>query len=280
MTHPPYRHDGPDRDQPQYAAGSGAQPGQAAYCYRHHDRQTGLRCQRCDRPACHECLNEAPVGYQCHDCVRDGRASVRQPTRARSMAAHYRTVGPVTAGLIAINVLMYVVTAVDARSIQNNQYSEIFFQLAMWPPAVEAGELWRIVTAGFLHFGLVHLAVNMLSLWIIGRDLEVALGRVRYLAIYLLAGIGGSLAVLWFGAQNSLLAGASGSVFGLLGALGVVLVVTRQPLNGLIAVLVLNAVISLTPGISLLAHAGGLVTGVFVALAVLPWNRIRSARRR
>ncbi|GAB3312651.1 rhomboid family intramembrane serine protease [Epidermidibacterium keratini] len=280
MTHPPYPNEGPEQGPPQYAAGAGAQPGQAASCYRHQDRQTGLRCQRCNRPACHECLNEAPVGYQCNDCVREGRASVRQPSRAKSMAARYRSVGPITAGLIAINVLMYVVTAVDARSISNNQFSEIFFQLAMWPPAVEAGQWWRLVTAGFLHFGLIHLGVNMLSLWIIGRDLEVALGRVRYLAVYLLAGIGGSLAVLWFGGANSLLAGASGSVFGLLGALGVVLVITRQPLNGLIAVLALNAIISLTPGISLLAHLGGLITGVLVALAVLPWNRIRAARRR
>lgn len=250
--------------------------GAPAVCYRHPDRQTGLACTRCGRPICPECLQPAPVGFHCPSCVSEGRASVRRPSTVRTAVARARSRPVVSLTLIGLNVLMYVVTAVQAASINANQNSQVFLDLAMWGPLVDAGELWRLVSSTFLHYGVTHLAVNMLSLYLIGAGIEHYLGRWKYLAVYLVAGIGGSLAVYLF-TPMAVAAGASGSVFGLLGAAGVILIRTKQNLNQLIGILVLNLFISFLPGISLAAHAGGLLVGA--ALTYLLLSVDRRARR-
>lgn len=253
MTHPP------SAGAPVPQEGYGA----PAYCYRHPDRRTGLSCTRCERPICPDCLTPASVGFQCPDCVAEGQASIRRPSATRTAIARSRVQPIVTYGLIALNLLMYVVTVVQAGSITDNQLSGLFQDLAMWGPLVENGEVWRLGSSTFLHYGLTHVAVNMLSLYLIGRDIEQVLGRWRYLAVYLLAGIGGSLAVLLF-TPNAIVAGASGSVFGLLGAAGVIMLRNKQNLQPLIGILLLNVFISFLPGISLAAHAGGLIVGALV----------------
>lgn len=246
--------------------------GAPAHCYRHPDRQTGLACTRCERPICPDCLHPASVGFHCPECVADGRASVRQPSAARTAMALSRTRPVVTYGLIALNVLMYLVTAAQAGSIASNQRSPLFVDLVMFGPAVNDGQLWRLLTATFLHYGLTHVAVNMLSLYIIGRDIEQVLGRWKYLAVYLIAGIGGSLAAYLF-TPYSAVAGASGSVFGLLGAAGVIMIRNKANLQSLIGILVLNLAISFLPGISMAGHIGGLLTGALVTFLVLPRRR-------
>lgn len=265
MTHPP------SAGAPHPAEGYGA----PAHCYRHPDRQTGLACTRCERPICPECLHPAAVGFHCPDCLAEGRASVRQPSVRRTALARSRVQPVVTYGLIALNVVMYLVTVVQSGSVNRNQFSGLFDRFAMWGPLVEQGEIWRMGTATFLHYGLTHVAVNMISLFIIGREIEQALGKGRYLLVYLVAGLGGSLAVLLF-TPNAVVAGASGSVFGLLGAAGVLMIRNKANLQPLIGILVLNAVISFLPGISLAAHVGGLLVGAaltFLLLQLAPARR-------
>lgn len=246
-------------------------------CARHPDRPTGLRCVRCERPACPDCLREASVGYQCVDCVAEGNKSVRPArntggARTRS-SARSLVVVPV---LVGINVLVFAITALQAGSIVENQRSDLFVQGTLIPGAVAAGEYWRLLTSGFLHFGNyggygpVHLVFNMFALWVIGRDLEVALGRARFLVVYLLALLGGSAAVMLFGDPMGSVAGASGAIYGLFG--GIAVVVFKAKLNPapVLTLLGINIFLSVAlPGISLLGHLGGLVVGVAATAAMV-----------
>ncbi len=234
----------------------------APTCWWHPDRQTGLRCTRCERPACPDCLREASVGYQCIDCVQAGRRQQRaQQSSYRKSGFGYRTIAGarasahavVTPVVIALNVLVYVVTAAQAQSVMGNADADVFQHGVLLPPAVAVGDWWRLLTAGFLHYGPVHLAVNMLALWLLGRDLELLLGKVRYSTVYLLALVGGGVAV-----------------YGILG--GVLVAVLRLKLNlaPIIGIIIINLVISVSiPQISLLGHLGGLVAGAALTAAMV-----------
>ncbi len=128
-----------------------------------------------------------------------------------------------------------------------------------------AGQWWRVVTGAFLHIGPLHIALNMLALWVLGRDLELVLGRGRFLALYGLSLLGGSAAVLLFSPPAGAVAGASGAIFGLFSGLLMVLLRLRRPVGQVVAVIVLNLVLSFSiPGISIAGHIGGLVTGAVV----------------
>jgi membrane associated rhomboid family serine protease len=210
----------------------------------------------------------ASVGFQCPECVRGGNASVRSVRSGRLRAAADRW-GAVTLSLIGINVAMFLVTAASAvangASPLDNYDSPLFDALAQAPGYVIAtGEWWRLITAAFLHFGLIHLVFNMLALLLFGAELERAIGRGRFLTLYLVSALGGATAIQLF-APNVLAAGASTAIYGILGGLGVVFVASRQSLRGLIQLLVINLLISLLPGISLIGHLGGLVAGALTA---------------
>lgn len=244
------------------------QPPQLPACVRHPDRPTGLRCVRCDRPACPQCLRDASVGYQCVDCVNEGRRTVRTPVTIAGARLSTRPV--VVPTLVALNVLIYAVTAAQAGSLGSNSNAPLFDSWLLWPiGAVSFDEPWRLITAGFLHFGPIHLAFNMIALWIIGQDIEPVLGRARFLAVYGLSLLGGSVAVFVFDNPNRGTAGASGAVWGLMGAL--LILVLRLKLNAqrVLAVIAINAVISFLPGISLLGHLGGFVAGCLATGALL-----------
>ena len=211
----------------------------------------------------------ASVGFQCPECVREGNASVRR-VRGGGLQAAGRRWGAVTLTLIAINVAMFLLTAVSAASIGfsplDNAQSPVFDALSQWPYGVTLfGEWWRPLTAAFLHIGLLHLVMNMLGLLIFGSELERALGRWRFLALYLLSVLGGAVAIQLFGDPRVPVAGASTAIYGLLGALGVLMLVRRQDLRGLIALIGINIAISFLPGVSLLGHLGGLVAGALTA---------------
>jgi membrane associated rhomboid family serine protease len=179
--------------------------------------------------------------------------------------------------LVAVNVAVYLWTAFDAGSVQHNFDSPLFDAWALWPPAVWAGQWWRLVTAGFLHFGPLHIGVNMWSLWVIGKDLERFLGRPRFLAVYVIGLLGGSVSSLFFAAPNSVTAGASGAVFALMGGLTVLLHRLRLSLRPALIMIAINLVFSVAvPGISLSGHVGGLLVGAAVTALML--RRARSAR--
>lgn len=247
----------------------GAQvPWPVQVCARHPDRETGLRCVRCDRPACSACMREASVGYQCIDCVAQNARSGRRGTTVAGAEPSGRSV--VIPVLVAINVAVYAVTVAQAGSLNSNASAQLFQQWGLWPTAVAGGELWRLFTSGFLHFGPIHLAFNMIALWVIGRDLEQVLGRTRFLAVYLVSLLGGSLSVFLFDHSEAMTAGASGAVFGLMGGLAVVLLRLRRSPGPALTIIVLNVVISfVVPGISILGHLGGLVFGTLATAGMV-----------
>lgn len=248
----------------------------APVCVRHPGRETSVRCTRCDRPACPTCLREASVGYQCVDCVAEGART--QPRAATVAGAEPSDRSVVVPALIAINVVIFAVTVAQSGSLANNAYAPLFQQWGLWPTAVADGSWWRLFTSGFLHFGPIHLAFNMIALWVIGRDLEQVLGRARFMVVYLVSLLGGSLAVFLFAAERSMTAGASGAVFGLMGGLAVVLLRLRRSPRPALTIILLNVVISfVVPGISILGHLGGLVFGAAVTAGLVYAPRDRRA---
>ena len=223
-------------------------------------------------------MNPAAVGFQCPDDVRAGNAAVRQPRRTTGLRVAGRRFGPVTLVLIAVNVAVALATAGSALSVGVDPLrsfaSPLRTALATSPAAVDAGEWWRVATSAFTHVSPVHLVLNMLALLVFGSELERTLGRARYLTVYLVAALGGAAAIQLFAPWYQGVVGASGAIYGLLGAFGVVLVQQRQDLRGLLALLAINLAVSFFPGVSWQGHVGGLVAGALTA-AVLVYARRR-----
>lgn len=232
-------------------------PAEAPTCYRHPGRQTYLRCNRCERYICADCMRSAAVGHQCVECVEEGARTIRQP-RTR-FGGRERAGRPlVTYALIAVNVLVFIVQ----MAVGNLEK-----QLSLWPPAVADGQLYRLVTSAFLHYGATHLLLNMWALYVVGPPLESWLGRLRFGALYALSGLGGSVLVYVL-TLNSATAGASGAIFGLFGATFVVGKRLALDVRWVVVVIVINLVFTfVAPAISWQGHLGGLVTGAVVAAA-------------
>jgi membrane associated rhomboid family serine protease len=227
-------------------------------------------------------MTPAAVGFQCPECVREGRASVRAPKRTGGLRSAGRRWGPVTIGLIAVNVALFVVTAVSAGLAGNNPLdnyaSPVWYALAEVPVLVQLGDVWRVVTAAFVHVGPLHLVLNMLALLVFGSELERGLGRWRFAALYAVSVLGGAAAIQLFGSPGDYVAGASTAIYGLLGALGVLLLANRQDVRGLLTLLAINVLISFLPGVSLLGHLGGLVAGALTAAILVLTRRNRTAQ--
>jgi membrane associated rhomboid family serine protease len=222
-------------------------------------------------------MTPAAVGFQCPECIQEGRASVRAPKRTTGLRTAGRRWGPVTLGLIAVNVALFVITAISAalagNSPLNNYASPIWYALAQVPVLVQLGDAWRVVTAAFVHVGPLHLALNMLALLVFGSELERGLGRWRFGALYAVSVLGGAAAIQLFGSPGQAVGGASTAIYGLLGAIAVLMLFRRQDLRGILTLLVINIVISFLPGISLLGHLGGLVAGAASAAVIVVFRR-------
>ncbi|MBO0692539.1 MAG: rhomboid family intramembrane serine protease [Acidimicrobiaceae bacterium] len=230
-------------------------------CYRHPGRVAGAVCRRCERPICTECMRAAPVGWQCAECVRrDSRRSPVVRWRPGEGRLGNTRLTPVVIALIALNTVIYLASSGNRTSI------EVRFGVA--PLLIHQGEWYRLITGAFLHANLQHLLFNMFSLAIIGAPSEVLLGRTRFLATYLLAGLGGSVASYLFGSPNIVAVGASGAIFGLFGAYFVLARRRGFDLRTVSILIVINLVISFAdPGVDWLGHLGGLVVGAVVAWA-------------
>ena len=238
-------------------------PAEAPTCYRHPDRPTYLRCNRCERPICPDCMRSAAVGHQCVDCVQEGARTVRQPRT--QFGGRERSGAPVlTYVLIGLNVVAFVLQLA---------VGDLERQLALWPPGVAHGQWYRLVTSAFLHYGAMHIAFNMWALYVVGPPLEIWLGRLRYGALYALSALGGSVLVYLLSPLNSATAGASGAVFGLFGAIFVVARRLDLDIRGIVAVIVINLLFTFvapaisSQQISWQGHVGGLLTGALVAAA-------------
>ncbi|MFF5231091.1 rhomboid family intramembrane serine protease [Dactylosporangium sp. NPDC000521] len=260
------------------------------HCYRHPDRETYVRCTRCDRPICPNCMNEASVGFQCPECVREG-ARTQRPARTAFGGGTEGAAGAVTITLIVINVLVFLAGVISSGSTQSvagggmgglfgdgtplHEWGSLVTYNSRQISATEAqiipgglidGDYYRLFTSMFLHYGVFHLLMNMWALWVLGRPLEAMLGRVRFAALYLVAGFGGSVAVYLFSNPLAQTAGASGAIFGLFAALIIVLRKMRRSVAGIVPVLVLNLVLTFSiDGISIAGHLGGLVAGAAAA---------------
>ncbi|NNG36446.1 rhomboid family intramembrane serine protease [Nakamurella aerolata] len=252
----------------------GAQPlaGQQV-CSWHPDRPTGLQCSRCGRPACPSCLTHGSVGQQCRQCVAE-----QQPAAARTISGSKLGEQPlVSYVLIGINVVVFIITALQVRRLSLSLSdgsaffsSQLFDAGALIPINVGAGEYWRVWTSGFLHLGVAHIAMNMLSLFFIGPPLERVLGRWRFLAVYLLSLLGGSALAMVASAPVSVSAGASGAIFGILGGLAVAFKRMKANMQQILMVLVLNIIFSFSiAGISWQAHIGGLIVGAAATAAMV-----------
>jgi len=264
-------------------------------CYRHPGRETYVSCTRCSRPICPDCMTEAAVGFQCPECVNEGRRSQR-PVRTAFGGSRAGAAGLVTRTLVALNVAGLVLGALmvgmpavigsnglftDVTRLQMllGDFGPTFQIVPAFVPAgtqvgdvftgIDDGAVYRLFTSMFIHYGVLHLLLNMWALWMLGRGLEAALGPLRYLALYLLAGLGGSVAGYVF-TPDDIGAGASGAIFGLFAALFIVLKRLRRDTSSVIPVILINLVLTFTvPNISIAGHLGGLVVGGLVALGLV-----------
>jgi membrane associated rhomboid family serine protease len=231
-------------------------------CYRHPERETGVACSNCGRAICPDCMTTTQVGMRCPECARER-------TQVRSLRSLERE-PTLTYAFIAINVLVALADFLSRRSGIDFGGTSLVAAGAVSRSEVADGEVWRLVTAGFLHGGLLHLAFNMFALYVLGGLLEPAIGRLRFTLIYFVSLLAGSFGALLL-QPTGFTVGASGAVFGLMGA---AIVVMRNrgmnPMeNGLAVWLGLNLLITFAiPGISIGGHIGGLVGGTLAALVL------------
>lgn len=276
-------------------------------CHLHPAREAHIRCQRCERTICPDCMRPAAVGFHCPSCVKEGARSVRQP---RTPYGGRRSASPALTSqvIIALNAAVWLLITttgamasawLDRLGLIPAGRCEVAFtdryfpalgtaeecaQATMvtgnpttWLDGVASGAVWQLLTSAFTHVDIWHIGVNMLAVWFLGPQLEMVLGRARFLALYLLSALAGSLFVVAFSAPAAMTIGASGAVFGLLGGLLVVVLKVRADPRQLLIWLGINVVITVVGAayISWQAHLGGFLGGVLVTAILVLAPRAR-----
>jgi membrane associated rhomboid family serine protease len=250
-----------------------------ATCYRHPSRETGVSCSNCGRPICPDCMTTTPVGMRCPECAKQ-----------RTKVVHMRgatSVPRLTYALIVINVIVFLAEGHGAWSISGEASGSLITKGALLGSTeapgfvgqgVAHGQWWRIVTGGFMHENLLHIGFNMWVLYYLGMMLEPAIGRLKFGLIYAVSLLTGSLGALLV-SPHTLTVGASGAIFGVMGAAAVEMRARQIPLmqSGVGSLILLNLVISFTiPGISWGGHIGGLLGGAVVAALIQLGERYRA----
>ncbi|TDE12656.1 rhomboid family intramembrane serine protease [Jiangella asiatica] len=261
----------------------GPPPGGSAVptCYRHPDRETYIRCSRCERPICPDCMTAAPVGFQCPQCVAEGNKGVRQARTVLGGTIRETNANTITLSLLVINVGVWLLGMVMGTSgtlygmfAREWNTNELGVQLGLvlgnpddgFDLGVVDGQWYRLITAAFMHENALHIGMNMLALWVLGSSLEPVLGRWRFITLYLLSALGGTAASLLATSEYTLSYGASGAVFGLMGALFVIMRRLGRETGAVVGILAFNLVLGFTiQGIDWRAHLGGLVIGTGLA---------------
>ncbi|MBV9819604.1 MAG: rhomboid family intramembrane serine protease [Solirubrobacterales bacterium] len=250
-----------------------------AACYRHPSRETGVACSSCGRAICPDCMTPTPVGMRCPECSRDR-------TRVRRVASSGPGVGlagvSMTHVLIAINVLVFfaeTATGTPLGGVSGAHVGTLYYDGALIGPyyITQHHEYYRMLTAAFLHDGLLHILFNMVFLYLVGPSLEMAIGKVKFVVVYFASLFAGSFGALLFQPMSPTV-GASGALFGLLGALMVVAYYRGISIwrSGLGITLLINVIFSLSvAGISIGGHLGGLVGG-----AICGWLIVQVGERR
>ncbi|WP_426247216.1 rhomboid family intramembrane serine protease [Nocardioides sp. LHG3406-4] len=265
-------------------------------CYRHPDRETYISCQRCGKSICPDCMRDAAVGFQCPDCVAEGAKSTRS---GRAAYGGRRSGDPTLTSkvLIGINAAVWLLVVATGgagsrlydvlallpagRCVPSGSSGQYFpgvseaacvnSATAQWIPGVADGAVWQLLTSAFLHVEIWHIGFNMLALWVLGPQLEAALGRARFLALYLLSALAGSTLVYLLAAPQGSTLGASGAVFGLMGGLLVLAFKVRGNVSQLLMWIGINVAITVVGRgfISWQGHLGGLVGGVLIAAIIV-----------
>lgn len=257
-------------------------------CYRHPDREAYIRCQRCEKSICPDCMRDAAVGFQCPDCIKEATRSSRQN---RALYGGERSSDPRLTSYVLIGINLTVWVAILATGGRSSRLTDV---LALRPngacdpgdgyvyglpealcngtflPGVGNGAWWQPVTAAFTHVALWHIAGNMLAIFILGPALEGIIGRARFLAVYVAGALGGSVAVLWLSNPLSSTVGASGAIFGLLGALLVTAVKARVDNRWIVQNIMLGVLITVIGWrfISWQGHLGGFLAGAAAAAII------------
>ncbi len=223
-------------------------------CAWHPDRITGVSCTRCNKPICPDCMISAAVGFQCKSCVNEGRASVRQ---VKSVEATFtRLIIGMCIGVFGYETLL-------------GQDFSLQYGLA-GITITQNGEYYRFITSMFLHAGIFHIMFNMLVLWQLGNIIEPRIGTPRFAALYVISGLGAGIASITLNDPYTLSVGASGAIFGLMGAFWVFTRRWRVNNSQVTSLIAINLILGFVlPGVDWHAHVGGLVAGALVA-ALIP----------
>jgi membrane associated rhomboid family serine protease len=265
-------------------------------CYRHPGTATGVHCTRCGRPICPDCMIAAPVGHQCPTCVAEARREYRKGPGRRVAIAEAKTTS-VTSVLLTLMGIGYVLEVFvgGVTSLLGGPHPVDLVRLgasvglAQLPDGevvgIATGQQWRMVTAIFLHAGILHLLMNAYVLWIFGPIVERELGRVRFLLIFFVTGVFASAASYAFvELPLQVGVGASGAIFGVVGAFVSYnyrhreLAIAAARLRGLVPFLILNLILSFAiTAIDWRAHLGGFVAGLVAGIVAEGWGN-RSAR--
>lgn len=249
----------------------------AGYCYRHPDRQSYVLCQRCGRTICPECQTPAAVGVICPECMAQQRAEAPRTKPAIVTRMTGRGAPVVTYAIIAVCVVVFLLQNIPGGIGTQVTNALIYAGGFSYPQFFEP---WRMLTSIFAHASIIHIALNMYTLWVFGMALEPMLGRARYLALFLISGFAGSLGVLLIAPPNTGVLGASGAIFGMFGAFFII----QRRLGGsatqILVLVALNLAIGFIPGLNIAwqAHVGGLVGGLLTGLIYVETRKL--SRRR
>lgn len=228
-------------------------------CYRHPDRESWVLCQRCGNTICGDCQRAAAVGFHCPDCVKAAAPATAKVISGARLRSVVRGRTPATVALLSIIGVVYVGQVIS---------QDLVTALLAYVPQVTLEQPWRLITAAFVHGGLMHILFNGYSLWVMGNLLERSLGSLRFLVVFFASVIGGNLAVLAFG-SSSFVVGASGGIFGLFAALFVLNRGFRGNNVSLLVIIGINLALGfILPNVAWEAHVGGLLAGFGVTALI------------
>jgi len=229
-------------------------------CKNHNNQITNVKCSRCEKDICPVCMRPASIGYQCPECASDSTPIIRGinknifiPSQENNQVTKFLSIS-----LISIYVAQFILGDI------------LISNFALFAPSVSTGQWWRLITAGFLHGSILHLLFNVYILWVLGSQLESILGKRQFIVIYFISLLGGSIASFLFSPFGTYSIGASGAIFGLMGAMLVVGRKKRLDISHVAVLVILNVVIGFVlSGIDWRAHLGGLAAGSLIAWVLL-----------
>ena len=240
-------------------------------CVNHSNQVTYVRCSRCENYICTDCMRPASIGYQCPSCASDSTPVIKGINRNRFIPNQKDT--PVTKFLSISLIIIFLLQELTGTLLVKS--------FALFAPLVTSGEWWRLISAGFLHGSIIHLLFNVYILWVIGSQLESIVGNIKFIIIYFVSLLGGSVASYLFSPFGSYSIGASGAIFGLMGAMLVVGRKRNLDISQITTLVAINIVIGFVlSGIDWRAHLGGLATGAFITWVLINATSLKEKNQR